>query len=513
MNLCTSKKTTEITSRQLVEGLMRPDSYLHSVQPIELRETHISWVFLTGQWAYKVKKPVNLGFVDFSTLENRQHFCREELVRNQYFAPKLYCEVVPITIADGLIRMGGHGTAVDYAVKMTQFDESQIALRLVEEGQLNLAEVTQLAHDVAAFHSAARRAETTDADWGTEAHIAQAARENFPILENLARQVGLSHVLECIQLWTDQQILQLGNFLEQRRQAGYIRQCHGDLHLGNIVRWQCRLTPFDCIEFNPDFYWVDVINEIAFLAMDLDEHSRSDLKWTFLNAYLEATGDYGSLMLLPFYQVYRAMVRAKVCELRMRQLEDGDAGRQSLLQQCTCYLDMAADYLKPAPLSLTITYGMSGSGKSSGSQDWAQRTGAVRLRSDIERKRLFGLPQTRRPTQKQSSAIYSQEGTLQTYHRLEQLAGQILSAGFPVIIDATFLKWSQRDQFRQLAERMSVPFQILEFSAEAEVLLQRIRQRTDDGGDASDATEAVLNLQMANCEPLTAIERSYLVKF
>lgn len=513
MNSCTTNSISQLTSRELVERLMQPECYPHKVQSVELRETHISWVFLTGQWAYKVKKPVNLGFVDFSTLENRLHFCREELARNHYFAPKIYREVVPITRSDGLIRIAGQGASIEYAVKMTQFDESKIALQLLQDGKLTHNDILHLAHDVAAFHAAAQRAESTTGQVGIASDMAQAARENIQALKNLAEQTGRGQALDSIQAWTEQQLSRLSNLFEQRRQAGFVRQCHGDLHLGNIVRWQGRLTPFDCIEFNPDFYWVDVINEIAFLAMDLDDHGHSDLKWAFLNAYLEATGDYEGLMLLPFYQVYRAMVRAKVCELRMRQLEGSEDSRQVLRQQCLCYLDMASSYLSSRLLSLTITYGLSGSGKSSGSSAWSRQAGAIRLRSDVERKRLFGLARTQRPTQQQSSGIYSQEATLQTYHRLEELAGLVVSAGFPVVIDATFLKQSQRDLFRKLAVRMSVPFRIMEFTAETDVLRQRIRQRTANDIDASDATEAVLNLQTASCEPLTVSERSYLVKF
>ena len=290
-----------------------------------------------------------------------------------------------------------------------------------------------------------------------------------------------------------------------------MRECHGDLHLGNITRWQGELTPFDCIEFNPGFRWIDVLSEIAFLLMDLDDHQRTDLGWRFLNAYLERTGDYEGLDVLRFYLVYRALVRAKVAMLRREQAATDTDEQERLATECCNYLDLATAYTTPRPVQITITYGLSGSGKTYGTQATIEQEQAIRIRSDVERKRLFGLAATERAAGDIDSGLYTADASRKTYTQLVRLTESVIQAGYPVIVDATFLKRWQRQLFRDLADHVGVPFRVLTFEASEEVLRKRIQQRMMTG-DASDATLTVLDHQLQTREPLTSEELACVPK-
>jgi uncharacterized protein len=500
----------ELDAKTLLKGMLRAESYPHQTEQICLRETHISWVFLTGQVAYKVKKPVDLGFADFSTLPLRRRFCLQELERNRKYSSGIYLGVVGISLAsdvpeDNQIRVDSENSAVEYAVKMRQFDESQLGTNLVARAQLDSSDLDDLAIRIGDLHLAATR--DPKQSWGTPERIAEAALDNIRVLRDLIADSRRLDQLEQIESWTRDQLGQLNSFFQDRRRDGFVRECHGDLHLGNLVRWQDRLTPFDCIEFNPDFFWIDVTSEVAFLMMDLEDHGCSDLAWRFINVYLERTGDYAGLRALPFYLVYRAMVRAKVADLRAQQAGVAKTEKHDLEEQWHAYLDMACRYLQPRPISLTITHGVSGSGKSHGSQPLISQEATVRIRSDVERKRLYGVqPGPNENRNPPGQSMYSSEATERTYQHLADLTRSILHSGCSVVVDATFLLRHQRQQFRELAEEMGVPFQILAFQAEPETLRQRLRARRQAGSDASDADENVLEMQLQSLEQLTENE-------
>ncbi|HET9405549.1 MAG TPA: AAA family ATPase, partial [Burkholderiales bacterium] len=374
----------------LFVALTRPECYPHPVAKVRLIETHISWVMLTGPFAYKIKKPVNLGFADFSTLALRRHYCEEELRLNHRFAPDLYLDVVPIRGDPRAPRIGGDGPLLDYAVRMREFSQDALAARALAAGTFGARELDTLAARVAEFHAAAPAAQA-GGGLGHPASVLGSARQNFEQMLPLARSARDNRALRALQRWTDCEYAARQQAFASRQSGGFVRECHGDLHLGNIVMLDGRPVPFDCIEFNDELRWIDVMNETAFLAMDLEDRGRDDLAWRFLNRYLEATGDYEGIGVLRFYLAYRALVRAKVHLMRSRQPRVGRAEKARLARAFHGYLRLAGRYAAPARGALVIAHGLSGSGKSTATQPLIEGLGAIRLRSDLERKRLHGL--------------------------------------------------------------------------------------------------------------------------
>ena len=364
-------------------------AYPGSVSRIELHETHISWVFLAGEFAYKLKKPVDLGFVDFTTLERRHLFCEEELRLNRRLAPDLYLDVVPITGTAESPRIGGQGTAIEYCVRMRRFPDDRLLSRLVAAGELLPRHIDALARQVAEFHARIPVAEPASR-FGTPDSVAEPMRANFSHLDRLDSPEAAA-LVERLSAWTEGELTARENEFIVRKQNGFIRECHGDMHLGNMILTDDSVTIFDCIEFNPDLRWIDVASEIAFCTMDLEDRGRPDLAWRFLNGYLEWSGDYAGLALFRLYFVYRALVRAKVTGLRRSQGVLSDEENQRLATELTNYLKLAERSTQSKTPFLAITHGLSGSGKTWGSQAVVERRGAIRLRSDIERKRLAGL--------------------------------------------------------------------------------------------------------------------------
>lgn len=490
---------SESTS-ELLAALQNPSIYGHPAEHIEVLETHISWVLLCGEYAYKIKKPLDLGFLDFSTLEKRRFFCREELRLNARLAPDIYLDVVAITGSVQNPGIDGPGPVIDYAVKMHRFGQQNLFVNLLRTGTLTTALMDQLALLVARFHEQAARA-ALDSPFGTPETILQPVMENFQqIRESLDAQSIL--LLERLQSWCTTQHGNLSPVFLQRKKSGFIRECHGDLHLGNIVCYQGRATPFDGIEFNARLRWIDIISDIAFLIMDLVDHQRSDLAFRFLNAYLEHTGDYSGLAVLRFYQVYRALVRAKVACIRLQQ----DPGYFPARQELDDYLSLANACSNPPGPRLILCHGLSGSGKTTLSQRLLEAIPAIRIRSDVERKRLHRLRPEQHSKSGLGSHLYTERATIETYNRLLQLAGITLDAGYAVIVDATFLRRKQRSPFRELARAKRIPLLIVHCQATTDTLQQRIVQREKAGGDASEASLTVLQQQLQTREKLTAAE-------
>ncbi|MCG7930846.1 MAG: AAA family ATPase [Candidatus Thiodiazotropha lotti] len=484
---------------QLVAQLLaHPECFGHGVERVEHIETHISHLLLIGDFVYKIKKPLNLGFLDYSTLERRQLCCAEELRLNQRFAPQLYLGVVAIRGSVEQPEIGGQREVQEFALKMARFRQQDLFDRLTLDPPL----VDRLALMIADFHRRADRASELP-QGGVEKVIAP-MMENFRVIRALKQPLLEIERLNPLQTWTEYQAEQLAELIEERYLGGSIRECHGDLHLGNIVLYQQRITPFDGIEFNPDLRWIDTLSDIAFLLMDLQHRGLYALSDQLLNRYLEATGDYAGLPLLRFYLLYRAMVRAKVSAIRVCQADLSPADQMATLEEYLSYLSLAEKLVCHPPASLVITYGLSGSGKSTVSGQLAEQLMAIRIRSDVERKRLFPPPEG--AAVDTASDRYSSEATKTTYHHLAGLARGLLQAGFSVIIDATFLKGWQRSPIHQLANRLQVPLLILDCHASPAQLCERIIARRDQGGDASEADLSVLELQQRVAEPLTEEE-------
>jgi uncharacterized protein len=512
-NVVMSDDTSSVLVRSLATRLA---AYPGVVTRIELLETHISWVFLAGEGAYKVKKPVDLGFVDFSTLERRRQFCEEELRLNRRLAPNLYLDVLPITGSPEAPRIGGEGTAIEYCVHMRRFEQEKLLSRLVAAGELLPRQIDALARQVAEFHAGIPIAKP--ASWfGTPEAVAEPIRANFTHLDRV-EEGEVKELVERLRGWCERELAAREDDLLARKRNGFIRECHGDMHLGNMILADGSITIFDCIEFNPDLRWIDVASEVAFGTMDLEDRGRPDLARRFLNGYLEWSGDYAGLAVFPLYMVYRALVRAKVAALRRRQLQSDRGGvsrgeSERLARELANYLGLAERSTHGRGPFLAVTHGLSGSGKTSGSQAVIERFGAVRVRSDIERKRLAGLPPLAPTGSGVGSGLYSADSSRRTFDRLAVLASSIVAAGFPVIVDATFLRRAEREQFQALADRLRVPFVILDFPTDEATCRERIGLRAKQGADASEATEAVLDHQVRIHEALDEVERAFAVSF
>jgi uncharacterized protein len=485
----------------LIAALRDPARYAHPATQTELLETHISWVILTGEHAYKIKKPVSLGFLNFSTLEARRRYCEDELRLNRRLAPSIYQAVVPITGSVDNPTVAGSGTAIEYAVKMREFPQSALASHLLGNGALGAAPIDALAARIAAFHAGTGVA-APGSPYGAPDSVLAPARENFSELKRLLPDAADHSRIAEVGAWAEREFQERWALFDARYTQGFVRECHGDLHLGNIVMLDGVLTPFDCIEFNPALRWIDVMSEVAFLLMDLEDRGRMDLAGRFLNTYLEASGDYAGLSVLRFYRVYRAMVRAKVHALRAAQEGISAAERERLLTASRGYLCLARRCAHDSRPAVVVMHGLSGSGKSVLAQSFAEQMGAIRLRSDVERKRIGGLTPLARSDSKLASGIYTTDSTSATYHRLTDLARTSANAGYAVIVDAAFLKRWQRDLFRREANTRGIPFVIVDVTAPAATLRARVATRLAAGSDASEANTAVLTHQIAQDEAL-----------
>jgi uncharacterized protein len=496
----------------LIAALREPSCYSHPVRQVDLLETHISCVLLTGDYAYKIKKPVKLGFLDFSSLEARRFYCGEELRLNRRTAPQLYLDVVAVTGTTSAPVVGGAGVAIDYAIKMRQFSQNALFDRIAQRGELVARHIDALAGEVVAFHGRIERADG-ERPFGSAQGILASAMQNLSQMLELGDTGPECDLLYELRKWTVDQHASLAEIFAARKRDGFVRECHGDLHLGNIALLNGVATPFDCIEFNEDLRWIDVINEIAFLVMDLLNHGLADLAFRLLNAYLENTGDYSGMRAMRFYLVYRALVRAKVRSIRMYQAGIGAEDKARAKQACGDYLKLAQRLtIWPRP-ALIITHGLAGSGKTTVSQSLLESFGAIRLRSDVERKRLHGLQPGARTSSRVDAGIYAAGSSDQTYAELARLTRELLAAGFPVIVDAGFLSRRRRRAFCQLAIDIHVPFAIASCTASETALRNRIGLRDCAGNDASEAGLAVLDRQLATQEPLASDEIDSAVIF
>jgi uncharacterized protein len=490
----------------LIAALLDPRAYAHPVDRVGHIETHISHVLLAGDFAYKLKKPLDLGFVDFSTLERRHFCCEEELRLNRRLAPHLYLDVVPITGSLGSPRMGAGPTAdgpvLEYAVRMVRFPQEALLNRCALEPGL----VDGLAARIAAFHGEIPAA-PPDSPFGTPSAVLAPMIENLRQVRERAQQADNLQRIDRLEAWTRRRWAELTPILEARREEGRVRECHGDMHRGNIALVGGEPVIFDALEFNPALRWIDTASELAFLIMDLEEAGELVPARNLLNRYLELDGDYGALQVLDFYKVYRALVRAKVLAIRLSQPDRSAAEELAHREECARYLALAESYTRSRRPRLLIVCGLSGSGKSRLGRRLREALPLIHLRSDVERKRLFGIAADARTTGALGSGIYFPQATEWTYHRLYRLAALLLASDYDVLVDATFLTRARRGLFRRLAEARGAGFAILVLDAPIELLRRRVIRRLAAGRDASEASLAVLEHQRSICECLDDAER------
>jgi aminoglycoside phosphotransferase family enzyme/predicted kinase len=490
----------------LIELLQVPEAYQHEAEEIELLETHISWVLLAGDYAYKIKKPLNLGFLDFRKLTRRHFYCEEEVRLNKPWAPSIYIDVVPITISGGRATMGGAGMAVEYAVRMRRFDQSKRLDKQLEAGELSVADTRDLAALLAKRHGTAPRTDEAKREH-TLRRTVEMIRENFEALEGSIDEALLKELYD----WTTEQLEELEPEMKQRFDCGYFRECHGDLHLGNLVRLPDGISTFDCIEFNEDLRNIDIIADIAFLLMDFVSRHRLDLAAHFLNRYLEFTGDYVSARSFNLYYAYRCLVRAKIAVIRSSEREDPDDARADL-DEAHRYCRMAQRQMAPREPLLVVMSGLSGSGKTWIAARLIAALPAIRVRSDVERKRRFGIDETADTDSDVAQGIYAPEVSGYVYARLGAVAELLLKSGHSVILDAAYLTVAQRNAAREAAERAGAGFVVLHTTAAEDLLRERIAVRQIQHEDASEANFAVLDYQLQQVEEPSEEEQRYTIR-
>jgi len=491
-------------SQALIAALQNPALYPHPVDGFKVIETHISWVILTGTYAYKMKKPVDFGFLNFTDLSARKHYCEEELRLNQRMAPELYLQVLPVTGSVEQPEIGGDGEPIEYLLQMREFPQTQLMAEVQARGELTDNHIDALAKQIAEFHLSIPQVAADHALNSAEGIVAP-MRQNFEQIRPLLTEQADLQQLDALLDWTETSIARLQPLLEQRSQQGFIRECHGDLHLGNATIIEDKVVLFDCIEFNEPFRLIDIASDAAFLAMDLEDRGLKCQARRFINGWLERTGDYAALQLLNLYKAYRALVRAKVSLFRLHQEEDA-VQRRIVLRQYRSYANLAESYSAIPSRFLAITHGVSAVGKSQVALRLVEALGAIRIRSDVERKRLYGQ-QPESQASELNTGIYDAEVGDATYQRLHSLAENALSAGFSVVIDATYLRHQYRQAAWQVAESTGVPFMILSCEAPDAVIEQWLTQRQAEGGDPSDATLAVIKAQQSSREPLSESEQ------
>ncbi|HEY3909948.1 MAG TPA: AAA family ATPase [Stellaceae bacterium] len=475
--------------REAIAFLSQASSYGPPVQRVDTIETHVSVVFLAGDRAYKLKRAVRLPYLDFSTVERRREACAAELALNRRTAPALYLDLRRIgRDRAGRVCFSDQGPPVDWVVAMRRFDQALLFDALAKAGRLDPPIMDALADHIAGFHDGAERR----FDQGGAAAIADIAEANYALLA-AARRAGFveDRVDEIRQIWR-RRVTAAATLLDDRRAAGEVRRCHGDLHLRNICLLDGEPTLFDCLEFSDALASIDVLYDLAFLLMDLEYRGLGPLANRVLNRYLDRSGEDAGLPAMPLFLSLRAGIRAHVTATALEQAGTPDKTAE-MAEEARRYLALAQRVLEPQPARLVAIGGLSGSGKSTLAAGLAPALGAPSgarlLRSDVTRKLLFGAaPETRLPAD-----AYTPEITRRVYDALRGRAATVLAAGYSVVIDAVSLLPAERRAFGEVARAAGVPFSGLWLDAGAETMAERLSARRDD---ASDATAAVLAQQL-----------------
>jgi aminoglycoside phosphotransferase family enzyme len=467
-----------------IQALFQPETYPHPVENIEMIQTHISWVFLTGHYAYKLKKPLDLDFLDFSTLAKRKYYCEQELILNRRLSADIYLDVLPLCQQGKHYKLDDSGGVLDYCLKMRQFDQSGLLDQRLNSNQFDPAWMDQLAESTARFHAE----QESTMQFGQPQMLTDHIRTNLDIAGNhIGDALNESTMAELGDYARDELLRQNKNLLS-RQADGFIRPCHGDLHLKNITLIENTPCIFDCIEFSDEFRIIDTMNDAAFLVMDCDMHGRADLGFRFLSRYLEYTGDYSGLILLNLYLFYRATVRGKVTTLLATELT-GKNERRLRFDEARKYFDLAAAYTRTKQIKLFVIGGLSGSGKSHLALLGCGMERAIIIRSDATRKRIA--------SDYPNLELYSREMHINTYTAMFDAARTVLDAGFSVILDATFLHPDSRQQAHKLANTCDVSLHFLWLDINEVVLREQVKQRQHAANDISDADLHVLDLQLS----------------
>lgn len=489
----------------LIEQMQHPAFFPHSVEsPIRVVQTHISFVVLTGPYAYKLKKEVDLGFLDFSSLAKRHFYCMEELRLNSLFAPDLYVDVVSIFERQGQYTFeAGDSEPVEYAVRMHQFDESELLIHVLERGELTIDLATQLGERIAGIHK--RTPVISPANtYGSADTMRESIRLNFATIEPFVGCVFPVEQRDRLNAFCLEVVEANAALLSRRIEQGFIRECHGDLHLRNICIHQHVIELFDRIEFNDAFKNIDTLYDLSFLLMDLRYRGHPELATRVMNVYLEVTGDYDGVVLLPLYECVRAIIRGEVSLLLSADDEADATVRAHAESEGVRHLDHAEEYTRKQKGSIVATCGLSGSGKSTFAGALALRSGAIHIRSDALRKHLSGVGLHAR-----GADIYSSEHTVATYSRLIDLGVALSVAGHHVILDATFEQAQYRGLLIDRAKSANVVLHFAHCAAPIDIIRKRLAERTLD---VSDATVELTDRQIEEFETFSEDEAALRIE-
>lgn len=488
---------TELPS--LVDALLDPKAYPHNPPNIELVQTQMSFIFLTGDYVYKVKKPVDLGYLDYTTLEKRQFFCHQEVELNRRLCPEIYLAVVPIVKEKGRLHFEGKGKPIEYGVKMRQLPKERMLDVLLSANQVTSEMVTDIAQKLADFHPKAK----TSPEISTYGEIEAIKRNTDENFNQTEKYIGISissQKYHHIKNYTDNFIQESTPLFHKRIKEDRIRDCHGDLHAAHIC-FTNGICIYDCIEFNDRFRYCDVASEIAFLAMDLDRYHRADLSRDFVSAYVRLSDDQGLLKLLNFYKCYRAYVRGKVESFKLDDPYIPETEKKAILTTAQGYFDLAYCYTRQRPL-LFITTGLVGTGKTTVAEALSQRLGLAIISSDVTRKKLAGIPLTEHRFEEIKGGIYSEDFTKRTYGEMFAEAEELLSKGQSVILDASFQRREDRLRAKGLADNLGADFLAMECVLGEETVKKRLEQRLKEG-TISDGRWEIFEWQKHKFDPVT----------
>jgi aminoglycoside phosphotransferase family enzyme/predicted kinase len=501
---------TEQHQIAIFEAMENPDFYPHAVSTIEQRDTHISKVFLTGNFAYKIKKPINLEFLDFTTLDKRRHFCRQEIDLNRRLALDVYLDVIPITFQNGRYHMAGAGSIVEYAVKMRQLPETSSMLQLVRRRKLEKGPIDALAGVLAKFYTRASTSESINTVGSLET-LRINCEENFRQTEKFVPEIIDEHMFLIIQAATRAFLQRRRSLFQRRVERGKIRDCHGDLRAGHIY-FTDGIKIIDCIEFNDRFRYADITSDLAFLAMDLDFEGYPQIAQHLMNTYLEYTKDEEMLILLDFYKCYRAYVRVKVTCFHLQEEGLLANARSKLIRETERYLKLAYRYaVQFTRPTIWVVCGLPAGGKSTIAKEMAGALSVKILQSDRVRKQLLDVPTDEPMDLPFESGIYSKEASSLTYGKLMMLAQEVVEKGGSVILDATFSRQHQRDEVIRLARDMDANIIFIECTASYEMLKKRLVEREKHAG-ISDARLRHLKQLKAHFDSLKKLQNDMHLK-
>jgi len=474
----------KMTDLELFKNLKKPSVYGSDVRAVTLLQTHISFVALTGEYAYKIKKPVNFGFLDFSTLEKRKHFCEEEIRLNKRLCPDIYLDVVPITIENNRVSIDGSGEIIDYAVKMKEFSQEKLMTNLLQKNKIDEEVLDKIIDVLVNFYNFSERSKEID-QFGTVKSIKINTDENFEQTKSVIGITISRYIYDYIKDVTNKFLEQNKKIFDGRIKDGFICDCHGDLHSGNIVVNKSDICIFDCIEFNKRFRYSDIASDIGFLAMDLDFLGHPYFSSYLIEKYVEQSGDSHIFDVLNFYKCYRAYVRGKVTGFKLNDPNIGDLEKEKAIYIVKKYFDLAFYYAKLCSLDLKrdkkpilfVTSGLTGTGKTTISRKIHVDYTAHLISTDAVRKEIEGIDKFERHHDAYNTGLYSPEKMVRTYKEVLKKAESYLKKGQNVVLDATFKTRNLRDTVKKLAEETNSNYMFLYCNCPEEVVKEYLETR------------------------------------